>query len=197
MRFHPTKLAVAWAAIAILICLFSSGIVRAEGQSRDNVRLKEKKLGTTKPVHAFGDIYLTGQPAAEDLGALSSAGVKTVISLRHTKELPWNEAKSVEMNGMRFIHAPFSGADQLKSEVFEKVLNDLRNERLRPVVLHCAVANRVGAIWYAYRVLDGGLLPEEALKEAQTVGLRTPAYLQRAQEYVEAAQRERSATQTP
>ena len=54
-----------------------------------------------------------------------------------------------------------------------------------PTLLHCAVADRVGAIWYAYRRLDGHLSPEAAKREADTVGLRSPAYLDRAREYVE------------
>ena len=45
-----------------------------------------------------------------------------------------------------------------------------------PVMLHCASANRVGALWLAHRVLNDKIDLETARKEAKTVGLRTPAY---------------------
>jgi len=166
-------------------CGSSSG----EDRSREKVRLKVKKLGSTKPLHAFGEIYLAGQPSPEDLQLFKAKGIKTVISLRHKKEVPWDEASVVEQSGMKFVHVPFAGAQQLKPKVFDKVLKILRDEKQGPMVLHCASANRVGAIWYAYRVLDGKLSPDAAMKEAQKVGLRTPAYLDLAQEYVVAVQK--------
>jgi len=170
---------------AVAVTAFTTcGSSAGEDRSREKVRLKEKKLGSTQPVHAFGDIYLAGQPSAEDLRVFNGQGIKTVISLRHKKELPWDEASTVELSGMKFVHVPFAGPQQLKPEVFDKVLKILRDEKQGPMVLHCGSANRVGAIWYAYRVLDGKLPPDEAMKEAQKVGLRTPAYLDRAQEYV-------------
>ncbi|NOY29584.1 MAG: hypothetical protein GXP28_05225 [Planctomycetes bacterium] len=172
-------------ATAITAC----GSLAGEDRSRAGARLKETKLGSTKPVHAFGDIYLAGQPFLEDLPLLQAEGIKTIISLRHKKELPWDEASAVEQNGMKFVHIPFTGAQQLKSEVFDKVLEILRDKKQGPMVLHCGSANRVGAIWYAYRVLDGKLSPDEAMKEAQKVGLRTPAYLDRTREYVEGVQK--------
>jgi len=165
------------------------GSSAGEDRSREKVRLKESKLGDTKPVHAFGNLYLAGQPAPEDLPLLKAEGIKTVISLRHKKELAWDEASAVERSGMKFVPIPFGAAQQLKPEVFDKVLSILRDQRQGPMVLHCGSANRVGAIWYAYRVLDGKLSPEAAKKEAQKVGLRTPAYLDRAKEYVEAVQK--------
>ena len=51
------------------------------------------------------------------------------------------------------------------------------------MILHCSSANRVGAVWLAHRVLDGGLKYNEALSEAKTVGLKLPAYEERVKEY--------------
>ena len=68
---------------------------------------------------------------------------------------------------------------------FDKVLGTLRNKRQHPVMLHCGSADRVGAIWYAYRVLDSKLKPDKALKESEQVGLRTHGYLEKAREYVD------------
>jgi len=155
--------------------------------------LAKKSLGDIKQVHALGDIYLTGQPSVEDLRVLKKQGIETIITLRMPGEVPWDEAAAVKKEGMKFVSVPFQGPDELKPKVFDEVLKILRDKKKRgPTVLHCGSANRVGALWYAHRVLEGKLSPEAALKEAKTVGLRTPAYLDKAQEYVEAQQ-----SQTP
>ena len=151
-------------------------------------RLKKVKLGSISPLTAFGDIYLAGQPKPEEMALLKSHGIKTVICLRHKKELPWDEGTAVDNAGMKYVHVPFQGAKQLTPETFEKVIQTFRDKRSGPTLLHCGAANRVGAIWYAYRVLDGKLSPEEAEKEAKQVGLRTPAYLEKAKQYVQAVQ---------
>jgi protein tyrosine phosphatase (PTP) superfamily phosphohydrolase (DUF442 family) len=55
----------------------------------------------------------------------------------------------------------------------------------RPILLHCGSANRVGAVWLPYRVLDAGLAWDAALAEAKTIGLRTPALEAKAMDYVQ------------
>ncbi len=189
MRLLSRRIVMASFCFAAVTVVFASGSQAGEDRSRENERLKERKLGSTEPVHALGDIFLAGQPSPEDLKVFKAEGIETVISLRHKKELAWDEASAVKQNGMKFFHIQFGGADQLKPEIFDKVLKILRDKKHGPTVLHCGSSNRVGAIWYAYRVLDGNLSADEAMKEAQKVGLRTPAYLDRAQEYVIAVQK--------
>lgn len=185
-----------WRIFGLLIILatllLSSESIFGAEPGGENLRLKEIQLGEMRPLHVFGDIYLAGQPAQEDLQSLQSRGVKTIISVRREKELDWDEAAAVRAVGMKFVHVPFGGPDQLQPEVFERVLKALRDKRRRPTVLHCATSNRVGALWYAYRVLDGGLSDEAATKESQKVGLRTPGYLEKAQAYVEAVREEKT-----
>ena len=160
--------------------------------------LKKLAIGDIHPLHVWGNIYLAGQPTPDDLTRLKKLGIKTIINLRRTQELSWDEAALVKRLGMRYVHAPFQAPQELKPEVFDKVRQVLRDRRQRPVMLHCASSNRVGAIWYAYRVLDGQLLPNQAIKEAQIVGLRTPEYLLKAQAYVESVlQAKEEAKTTP
>lgn len=160
----------------------------------EKTSLQKKELGEIRQVHALGDIYLAGQPTPEDLKIFAKQGIKTVITLRKANEVPWDEATAVEQQGMKFVRAPFQGPQELTDKVFVDVLKILRDKKSGPTVLHCGSANRVGAIWYAHRVLDGKLAPEAATKEAITVGLRTPAYLERAQAYVKQVQQ---ANQSP
>jgi len=155
---------------------------------KKKMALQKKQLGNMRPVHAWGDIYLAGQPTPEDLPLLKREGIQTIITLRKSAEVPWDEATAVTQQGMKFVQVPFQDPAELKPEVFEKVLKVLRDKKRGPTVLHCGSANRVGAIWYTYRILDGKISPEAALQEAQVVGLRTPAYLEQAQAYVEKMQ---------
>ncbi len=151
--------------------------------------MKKCKLGNVRPIHAWKDIYLAGQPTPEDLPLLQQAGVKTVISLRHTKEIPWDEAAALKKLGIQFVHAPFQDPRELTPEVFDKVRKVLCDKKRGVTFFHCGSSNRVGAVWYAHRVLDGGISPEEALREAKMAGLRTPEYLKAAVEYVEKTQK--------
>lgn len=158
------------------------------------MKLQKKQLGDMQPVHALGDIYLAGQPTPEDLSLLKREGIKTVITLRKPEEVPWDEAAAVTQQGMKFVQIPFQQPEELKPKVFDDVLKVLRDKKRGPTMLHCGSANRVGAIWYAYRVLDGKLTPEAALEEAKIVGLRTQGYLDQAQVYVEKIQKQPPAT---
>jgi hypothetical protein len=51
--------------------------------------------------------------------------------------------------------------------------------------LHCASANRVGAVWIPFRVLDQGIELEAAVAGAKAIGLETPEYEAKARDYVE------------
>ena len=84
---------------------------------------------------------------------------------------------------MAYANPGFQGPDQLTDTVLDESLALLRDAD-RPLLMHCASANRTGAVWLAHRVLDGGLSVDQALIEARTVGLRSPAYEARVLEYV-------------
>ncbi len=155
-------------------------------------KLQKKEIGAIRPLHVYGDIYLAGQPQPDDLALLKREGIKTVITLRKRQEVPWDQAAEVEKHGMKFIEVPFGAPDELKPEVFDKILKVLRDKKRGPTVVHCGAANRVGGIWYAYRVLDGNQTPAAALEEAKKVGLRTPGYLDQAKAYVEQARKKGS-----
>ncbi|MEO0475932.1 MAG: protein tyrosine phosphatase family protein [Planctomycetota bacterium] len=132
--------------------------------------------GDVKNMHRVGDLYLAGAPTASDYPLLKDLGIKTVLSIRHDKETPsLDDAALVEAQGMTYMHLPWSGADQLTDETLDAMRKVLRNAE-RPMLFHCGSANRVGAGWLAYRVLDEGVALDTALAEAKTFGLRTKAY---------------------
>ena len=135
-------------------------------------------------VSLVGDLYLAGQPAPEDFEALRDAGVRTIVDLRREGELAtFDEPALVAELGLEHVRVPFGSPDQLTDEVFDRT-RELLREAQPPIVLHCGSANRVGAVWIPWRVLDQGVPLEQAVEEAKRVGLRAEALEAKAREYV-------------
>ena len=157
-------------------------------------KLEAASLGSTSPVHRFGAIWLAGQPGKADLALARELGIGAVVNLRKPGELDWDEGSAVRALGLAYVNPAFQAPDELTDEVFDAVRRELARAGERPLLLHCASANRVGAVWLALRVLDGNLSYDAALREAETVGLKNPALRDKARGYVE---RRRGAAPTP
>lgn len=147
-------------------------------------KLAQAKCGSVKQLHVLGDVYLAGQPSADDFQEFKKRGVKSVLNLRTKDEMDFDEAKTLKSLGLEYHHVPIASPDSLTDENFDKLRKLLNEKDQRPLILHCASANRVGAVWLAHRVLDGGLTYDEALVEAKTVGLKAPAMEAKAKEYI-------------
>ena len=148
------------------------------------------RLGSTPNVHAYGSTLMCGQPSPDDFVEAKKRGFRVVISLRQPNEINWNEAATVRQLGMQFHSVPFRAPDTLTDRVFDETRRLLRESGKSPVLLHCGSANRVGAIWMAFRALDHGIALGDAEKEAQRIGLRTDAYRRRALSYIERQRRQ-------
>ncbi|MCA9178951.1 MAG: methyltransferase domain-containing protein [Planctomycetales bacterium] len=163
--------------LGICVCLVLScgGIAFGEDGGAMPM-LKSAMLGETSNVHAFGNTLLCGQPSPMDFAEAKRRGIKTVISLRQADEINWDESGELKKLGLSFHHLGFRAPDTLNDEIFEKSLQLLSQSKQSPVLLHCASANRVGAIWLAHRVVNDGVTVEQATREAKQVGLRTAGY---------------------
>jgi len=140
--------------------------------------------GALEKVHELGGVYTAGQPTAEDLAAAREAGIRTVIDLRKPGEdRGYDEAAAAEALGLDYVTLPWNGPAELTDEVFERGRELLRTAE-RPLLFHCASANRCGALWIPYRVLDEGVPLDVAVAEAKTIGLKTPEYESKARAYV-------------
>lgn len=137
-------------------------------------------------VHAMNGLLFAGQPDPDGVQALYTLGVKSVLNSRTQPEMDkagFDERAVVEGLGMSYVHLPWNGADQLSDDVLDRTREFLRDAP-RPALYHCASANRVGAGWIAYRVLDEGVDFETALAEGRTIGLRTEDYVGKVRDYV-------------
>jgi uncharacterized protein (TIGR01244 family) len=129
------------------------------------------------------DVAAAGQPSDEALADIQKAGFKTVINLRTAEEGSVVEAPKVEALGLEYHNIQWGSAGITKEQFdqFEKILGDSAN---RPVLIHCASSNRVGAMWYLHQVLGEGKDEATALEEARKAGMK-PNLEAKAKEFVE------------
>lgn len=169
-------------AILAAIALPSLCILNSCGQSEKAAETKTEtstevpetsELGEISTLHKFGDVYLASQPQETDFKTAKDAGVKTVINMRHPEEMTdFDEKETVTALGMEYVNLPWAGPEELTDEVFGRA-RELLNISEKPILLHCSSANRVGAVWIPWRVLDGGIDIEDAVEEAKTIGIKT------------------------
>ena len=138
------------------------------------------------------DIVAAGQPAAHQFAPLAAAGVGTVIDLRAPGEpRGYNEPAAAHAAGMTYHNIPVV-AGALTASEFDQVRDLLRAPARGPVLLHCASANRVGAVLLPYLVLDEHRSPEDALRIAHAAGLRSDELAKTAFDYIRDCQDGRS-----
>lgn len=129
------------------------------------------------------DIATAGQPSDEALEAVQKAGFKAVLNLRTEQEGSLDEKPKVEALGMEYFNIPI-GSDGFSPEVVSKFNDILAETANRPILIHCASSNRVGAMWYIHQVLENGASEASALDDAKKAGLTSEALEARAKDYV-------------
>jgi uncharacterized protein (TIGR01244 family) len=173
----------------IAAVLIASESVTVSAADRKTEKLEPYECGNIERLHTLGGIFLASQPEKEDFSQAKDRGIKTVLNLRPASELDWDEAALVKL-GLEYQNVPITSRDSLTDDAIDRVRGILKDREKRPLLVHCASANRVGAVWLAHRVLDGGLSYDDALKEAKTVGLKTPAFEEKVKDYIRRKQDE-------
>ena len=117
-------------------------------------------------------VMSAGQPTGEQVQLLAEEGYKTIVDLRAPEEpRGFDEPEAARQNGLAYVNVPVTPAfDQTAIDRFLETMKKVEH----PVIIHCATANRVGALWYAWLVLDQGLPPAAALAKARAAGLQNP-----------------------
>jgi uncharacterized protein (TIGR01244 family) len=163
----------------------SDAVVEPEHTAITTESLELYECGDITRLHTFGGIFVASQPTPEDFAQSKMGGVRTVINLRHEAEnKDFNEREVIEGLELNYVSLPWNGPEELNDGIFDELRN-LLNTAERPILLHCSSANRVGALWLPWRVLDGGIDLDAALAEAKTVGLKSPVYEAMAIDYIE------------
>ena len=162
---------------ATCVALFFVVSVMAMGQQTAQPIMNFLRINT--------DICTGGQPTVEQLTALKSDGVKTIINLRTPMEYdPAPEIAKAKELGLRYFNIPVASTGPKDEQVVEflKLTDDPQN---RPAFIHCASANRVGAFWMIRRVLRDNWTLEAAKAEADKIGLRSANLVDFATQYIQ------------
>lgn len=131
------------------------------------------------------EVCTAGQPSLDDLVKLKVQGVRAILNLRVPSEDPLisDEEKQAQALGLKYFNLPVDSS-RLGPEQVERFFEIVDEKANRPLLIHCASANRVGAFWLIYRVKKYGWSFEEAEKEARKIGLRSAALLEFAREFL-------------
>jgi uncharacterized protein (TIGR01244 family) len=147
---------------------------------------KMTKPGITNYTRVDAVVACGGATETAALEGLKADGFKAVINLRQATErganIDENRARA-EALGLKYIHIPFNGAAP-EAKTFDDFLAAVADTSHQPVYVHCASAQRVGAVWLAKRVLQDGWAVEKATEEARLIGLSSAPLEQFALKYI-------------
>ena len=161
--------------------------VRIRQLNDELASVKNAKVGSTPNVHQVGDLLLAGQPSSDDISLMKDMGIGHVLDLRSAGEVDWDEAHKVQANGIGYTRLAIADPKDMDEKLFETARKIFRGaSEKHKVFCHCGGANRVGAVWLAYRVLDEDVDWATALKEAHEVGLVSPALEKATKKYLDA-----------
>lgn len=119
------------------------------------------------------DLFAAGQPTPAQLASLAQEGVRTVINLRAPAEpVEFDEAAEAARLGMDYVCIPVAGPQDLTQETVDRFSRALARAREQgPVLVHCASANRAGALLAMDHALCQGGTCDDALLLGRQAGL--------------------------
>jgi len=116
-------------------------------------------------------LYRGGQPDSDGLKTLNELGVRTVVSLRWSKNVVEAERKAVISHGMSFESIPlhyWAFPSEGKIRHFLSIVDD---EQRRPVFVHCLHgSDRTGLLLAMYRMARDGWDADRAYQEMKNCG---------------------------
>jgi protein tyrosine phosphatase (PTP) superfamily phosphohydrolase (DUF442 family) len=128
--------------------------------------------GVPNPQQPLPNLATAGQPGPAHFEALKAAGTEVVLDIRDPMEpRPLDVPETIRRLGMEYVNVPVRQG-MLDDEMLDRALAELRKNADRPMLLHCASANRVGGVLIPYFILDQGMSEDDAIEAAMRIGLR-------------------------
>ena len=117
-------------------------------------------------------VVVAGRLAPLDIEHLRDAGIREVIDLTPDAETPdFDEATAVRDAGLAYANLPLAGgADLTPANV--RAFDALLREAARPVLVHCASGNRVGAMAALRAAWIDGRPVDDAIAVGRAWGLK-------------------------
>ena len=142
--------------VVLFTCLSLTNKRQQEQESLDKIE-QSLKVDVPRILCLSKDFATGGQPSEQAFSKLAAHGFRSVLNLRTASEGVDTEKERmlVEQSGMRYLNIPVvSSAPQ--PEQVKEFLKVVKDKTINPMMIHCASANRVGAFWMIYRVLEEG-----------------------------------------
>ena len=173
----PALLAIllAGAAAAALALAPAAFAAPAAGVQAASLQAEEGPEGVRNYTRVDATVACAGATPPEAMAVLRERGFNAVINFRTAGE---NGATvdagraAAEAAGLTYIHIPFR---QPSAEIVDSFLAAVAEPANQPVFIHCGSANRVGAMWLIKRVQQDGYSIDDAVAEAEAIGLRSAA----------------------
>jgi protein tyrosine phosphatase (PTP) superfamily phosphohydrolase (DUF442 family) len=175
----------------ILVSILSLlSITASVGAQEPNKPAPPAKVGSEETLPRYlelaSDIGTGGQPTETGMHALAEKGYKSIINLRTAEEMasvPYEEKLAGEL-GLKYFSIPIRGQEpkEVQALAFMQVMNSIKDEK---VFVHCASANRVGALMMIWLALQQGMETSKAEAEAGRIGLRSEPLRQFARQVIE------------
>ena len=166
------------ASLSLLALLFVTGsplFAQAQEAAAEAPSQELGDFGLLNAHQPLDGVLFGGQPEPGQLEAMARAGFKTVLDLRReVEERGFDEPGYVEELGLEYVSIPVGSETLQVKETYERFTEILENAE-RPILVHCASGNRVGALYYAWLLEQGEMTRDEALTEARRQGLRSDA----------------------
>jgi uncharacterized protein (TIGR01244 family) len=180
MDRHTPLFTVVLAAMALAVAAATAATQPPPSVTKDTLP------GVTNFSRVESTTGCAGAVTPEAMAAIKAAGFAAVINLRLASEPGADVDASraaAERAGLRYLHLPFA-ASAPEPAVVDRFLAALKEPGNQPVFIHCASANRVGAVWLIKRVKQDGWPVDPALEEARAIGLSNAALTQFALTYL-------------
>lgn len=165
--------------------LVIAAIVATAGTVGSSQVVKKDVPGIKNFSRVDATVACGGATTPEAAAALKAEGFKSIVNLRAADEPDARveeESAAARGAGVQYFHLPFKGPAD--AAVVDEFLQVVRTPANQPVFIHCATANRVGALWMIKRVRLDGWTVEKAQQEAEAIGLTNAALRQFALDYL-------------
>jgi uncharacterized protein (TIGR01244 family) len=125
--------------------------------------------GACQPIEG---VVACGLPGEQELREAHEGGLRTVINLCPVAEQKIDEQALITGLGMRYVHLPIAGPADLTRANAMKLAELLADPTVRPLMIHCASGNRVGALFALKAFFADGADRDTALAAGRAAGLK-------------------------
>ncbi|HEX9755489.1 MAG TPA: hypothetical protein VGA42_07260 [Gemmatimonadales bacterium] len=143
----------------------------------------EALRGVVNANQALPNVVTSGQPGPHHFEALKQAGLEVVLDIRDPMEpRGFDQEALMRELGLEYVNVVVTEGT-LTDQTLDRILDVMRKNRDRSLLVHCHSGNRVGGALIPHLILDYELTEDDATMAAMRMGLRGMHLLEWGMEY--------------